>query len=188
VNSKPLPMLGIAAWSGTGKTTLLRALLPLLRARGLRVGVVKHTHHDFDIDLPGKDSYELRRAGASQVLIGSRKRWALITETDFDRDPPLAELLSHIGADALDLILIEGLKNEAIPKLEVHRPAMGRPLLCANDTNVIAIATDASVALPRVMPNFDLNDIEAITSFVVAFASRSRDTQFAITGAAGTTA
>jgi molybdopterin-guanine dinucleotide biosynthesis adapter protein len=188
MTSTPLPMLGIAAWSGTGKTTLLRALLPLLRTKGLRVGVVKHTHHDFDIDLPGKDSYELRRAGATQVLIGSRRRWALIVETDLDRDPPLAEMLAHIGTDALDLILIEGLKNEPIPKLEVHRPAMGRPLLCVKDPHVIAIATDAPVTPPRAMPVIDLNDIAAIASFVVDFTDGSRDGEPVTIGAVGTTA
>jgi molybdopterin-guanine dinucleotide biosynthesis adapter protein len=188
MSSARVPMLGIAAWSGTGKTTLLRALMPRLRARGLRVGIVKHAHHDFDIDVPGKDSYELRRAGAAQVLVGSRKRWALIVETDLERDPSLAEMLAHMSADALDLILIEGLKNEPIPKLELHRPSMGRPLLCATDPHVIAVATDATVQGHGNLPVIDLNDIDAIGAFIIDFTIRRGNEQPAASAAADTTA
>src|SRR3990172_697023 len=112
-------MIGFAAWSGTGKTTLLKKLLPLLRKRGLRVGVVKHAHHDFDIDVPGKDSYELRKAGATHVLVGSRKRWALVVEAGLEEDPSLATLLSHLATDDIDLILVEGLKPERIPNIHL---------------------------------------------------------------------
>jgi molybdopterin-guanine dinucleotide biosynthesis protein MobB len=162
-------VLGIAAWSGTGKTTLLRALLPRLNRLDLRVGVVKRTHHDFDIDLPGKDSYELRRAGAAQVLIGSRKRWALMAETNLDHEPSLADMLAHLDTAHLDLILIEGMRNEPVAKMELHRPSMGRPLLCASDPDVIAVATDAPVALPTDVTLLDINDIDAIAQFVIAF-------------------
>lgn len=162
-----VPMMGLAAWSGAGKTTLLKGLLPLLRARGLRVGVVKHAHHEFDIDLPGKDSYELRKAGATQVLVGSRKRWALVVETELTEDPSLAELLAHLGGSDLDLILIEGLKHEPIAKIEVHRPGLGRPLLCETDASVVAVAVDAPVTLPRQLPLLDLNDPYQIVEFIV---------------------
>jgi molybdopterin-guanine dinucleotide biosynthesis protein B len=162
-----VPIIGFAAWSGTGKTTLLVHLLPLLRDRGLRVGVVKHAHHDFDIDLPGKDSYELRRAGASHVLVGSRQRWALVVEADRPDEPPLAEMLAHITPGELDLILVEGLKREDLPKIELHRPALGRPLLCATDPRVVAVAADGPVTLPRRLPLLDLNDPAAIADFIL---------------------
>lgn len=164
-----IPIVGFAAWSGTGKTTLLRELLPLLRARGLRVGVVKHAHHDFDTDVPGKDSYELRKAGATHVLVGSRKRWALVVETDLDADPSLSALLAHIATDELDLILVEGMKHEAIPKIELHRGAVGRPLLCLNDRNIIAVAADAPLVLPANLPVLDLNNAAAIATFIVQY-------------------
>lgn len=162
------PIVGFAAWSGTGKTTLLTRLLPLLRGRGLRIGVVKHAHHDFDIDVPGKDSYELRKAGASHVLVGSRRRWALVVETDLPQEPPLSEMLSHIAPDELDLILVEGLKREAIPKIELHRPSLGKPLLCRNDPHIVAVATDAPLALPRPLPLLDLNRPEQIAEFILS--------------------
>jgi len=164
-----IPIIGIAAWSGTGKTTLLREILPLLRGRGLRVGVVKHAHHDFDTDLPGKDSYELRKAGATHVLVGSRKRWALVVETDLDADPPLSALLAHIATDELDLILVEGMKHEAIPKIELHRQAVRRPLLCLTDRNVIAVAADGPLVLPDNLPVLDLNNAAAIAAFIVEY-------------------
>ena len=116
-----VPVLGFAAWSGTGKTTLLKKLIPQLRDRGLRVGVVKHAHHDFDIDIPGKDSYELRRVGADSVLVGSQKRWALVVEVSEDREIDLPSLLMSLRGLALDIILVEGLKDRQIPKIELHR-------------------------------------------------------------------
>lgn len=164
-------MLGIVAWSGTGKTTLLRALMPQFRDIGIRVGVVKHAHHDFDIDIPGKDSYELRRAGASQVLVGSRKRWALVVETDLQEDPSLGDMLAHLSGADLDLILVEGLKREDIPKIELHRPGMGRPLICLADHNVIAVATDAPVSVPPPTVVLDLNNVKAIGDFILNYAS-----------------
>lgn len=162
-------MLGIAAWSGTGKTTLLVRLLPLLRQRGLRVGLVKHAHHTFDVDTPGKDSYELRAAGASPVLVASRRRWALMAETPAEADPVLSDLLARFDVREVDLILVEGFKHEAFPKVELHRPAVGKPLLFPDDPNVVAVATDAPLPRPADLPVLDLNDVEGIADFVAGF-------------------
>jgi molybdopterin-guanine dinucleotide biosynthesis protein MobB len=162
-----IPVIGFAAWSGTGKTTLLKKMLPLLRARGLRIGVVKHAHHEFDVDIPGKDSYELRRAGATHVLVGSRQRWALVVETDRNDDPPLAAMLSHLANDKLDLILVEGMKREAIPKIELHRPSRNQTLMCLRDSHIIAVAADAPVAAPSGVAVLDLNDPEGIANFII---------------------
>lgn len=164
---KPLPLLGFAAWSGAGKTTLLKALLPLLRVQGLNVAVVKHAHHEFDTDLPGKDSYELRKAGANRVLVGSRKRWALVVETDLKSDPKLADLLRHLPREGVDLILVEGLKDEPMDKIELYRPTLNKPMLCVNDPHVIAVAADAPVALPRGLPLLPLNEPAVITDFIL---------------------
>lgn len=160
-------VLGFAAWSGTGKTTLLRQLIPALRADGLRVGVVKHAHHSFDVDQPGKDSYMLRHAGAERVLIGSRTRWALMVEHQVAHtEPDLARLLAHMPGDGLDLILVEGFKHEAFPKIELHRPALGRPLLYPQDPSIIALASDAPMTPQRDLPLLDLNDVPAMAAFV----------------------
>jgi len=162
-----VPVLGVAAYSGTGKTTLLRKVLPQLRARGLRVGMVKHAHHSFDTDIPGKDSYELRRAGAVQMLVASRHRWALVTETGDAAEPRLDELLVHLDHDNLDLILVEGFKAESFPKIELHRPSQGHPLLCTLDESIIAVATDAPLSHPVRVPTLDLNRPEAIVDFIL---------------------
>jgi len=160
-------VLGIAGYSGSGKTTLLTRLLPHLNAAGLRVAVLKHAHHQFDIDYPGKDSYEIRHAGAQRVLVASAQRWALIAERRTPGDPPLLELLERLRAPDIDLILVEGFRHERFPKLEVHRPALGRDLLCLQDDSVIALASDAPLTLPRAMPHFALDDLSAITQFVL---------------------
>ena len=162
-----IPILGFAAWSGTGKTTLLRQLLPILAGRGLRVGMVKHAHHDFDVDTPGKDSYELRMAGAAQMLISSRRRWALMVERPVDREPPLDEVLLELDQGMLDLILVEGFKHEKFPKIELHRPSFGRPLLHPRDDTIVAVATDAPLVTPVSLPMLDLNSPDEIASFVV---------------------
>jgi molybdopterin-guanine dinucleotide biosynthesis protein MobB len=168
------PVLGFAAWSGTGKTTLLERLVPLLIARGLRVAVIKHAHHDFDIDLPGKDSHRLRQAGARQVLVASRRRWALITEQDDGRpEPRLAELLPQLDHAQLDLILAEGFKHEAIPKIELHRAALGKPLLHPDDPTVVAIASDAPLDPVPAIPLLDLNRPAEIADFVAAYVQRN---------------
>jgi molybdopterin-guanine dinucleotide biosynthesis protein B len=163
----PVPILGIAAYSGTGKTTLLRQILPQLRARGLRVAVIKHAHHSFDTDVPGKDSYELRKAGATQMLVASRHRWALVMETGDDADPRLEMLLDRLDYKNIDLILVEGFKAEQFPKIELHRPSLGHPLLYQLDRSIIAIATDAPLAIEPTIPVLDLGNPEQITEFIV---------------------
>lgn len=167
------PVLGIAAWSGTGKTTLLTQLLPLLRAHGLRVGMIKHAHHAFDIDHPGKDSYELRKAGAEQMLIASNRRWALMVEAPVDGDVSLWDMLSRLERSRLDLILVEGFKHERFPKLELHRTALGKPLLFPDDDAIIALACDTPVA--TVLPVLDLNDAEAVAAFIVTYCRNDID-------------
>ncbi|MET0101469.1 MAG: molybdopterin-guanine dinucleotide biosynthesis protein MobB [Sedimenticola sp.] len=161
-----IPVLGFAAYSGTGKTTLLKQLLPLLRGRGLRVGMIKHAHHDFEIDTPGKDSYELRKAGASEMLIASGKRWALMVDTDGEGDPVLQEMLDRLDQSKLDLVLVEGFKHEAFPKIELHRPALGKPLIFPEDPDVIAVASDGELACTTELPRLDINDIASIADFV----------------------
>lgn len=161
------PVVGFAAWSGTGKTTLLRRLLPLFASRGLRIGVIKHAHHEFEIDHPGKDSYELRKAGAAQMLVASRRRWALIVETPDGDDPDLPALVARLHPETLDLVLVEGFKPEAVPKIELHRPVLGRPLLAPDDSTIVAVATDAPLARAVDVPVLDLNDPPAIAAFVI---------------------
>ncbi len=167
-----VPILGIAAWSGTGKTTLLRAVLPRLTAAGLRVGLVKHAHHKFEIDHPGKDSHTLRKAGATRVLAASRRLRALIEETHLEDDPLLDELLAGFPQEDLDLVLVEGFKHEHFPKIELHRPALGRPLLFPEDPTVIAVATDAPLPLPCPLPLIDLNDPQAVAAFILEYRAR----------------
>ena len=166
-----IPVIGFCAWSGTGKTTLLKRLIPLLVGRGLRPGVIKHAHHDFDIDHPGKDSYELRKAGARQMLITSRRRMALITELDDDErdDPSLAEALSALDERGLDLVLVEGFKHESFPKIELHRPALGKPLLFPSDPDIIALASDAPVPENTSLPVLDMNDADEVARFIQAY-------------------
>jgi molybdopterin-guanine dinucleotide biosynthesis protein B len=160
------PIVGFAAISGSGKTTLLLKLIPLLRARGLRIGLIKRAHHSFDTDKPGKDSYELRKAGASQVLVGSDHRWALVVENEVPREPTLAALLRNLQADELDLILVEGFKSDPIPKIEVYRPSLGQPLLAADDRHIVAVATDDPDFVAVDLPLLDLNRPEQVADFI----------------------
>jgi molybdopterin-guanine dinucleotide biosynthesis protein B len=164
-----LPIIGFCAWSGTGKTTLLTQLLPILVAKGLKVAVIKHAHHNFDIDHPGKDSFELRQAGASQMLIASRKRMALITEFDDDHaEPSLAEALQGLNLQELDLILVEGFKHENYQKIELHRQELKKPLMFPDDPQIIAIASDAPIIENRnILPKLNLNKPEQIAQFVI---------------------
>lgn len=162
------PVLGFAAFSGTGKTTLLTQIIPLLRAEGIRPGLIKHAHHDFDIDQPGKDSYELRKAGAAQVLVASSQRWALMVETPSQPEAQLDELLSRLDQTALDLILVEGFRHVSFTKIELHRAALGHPLLCVTDNSIIAVASDAPLELPRQLPLLDINNPAAIARFIQA--------------------
>jgi molybdopterin-guanine dinucleotide biosynthesis protein B len=168
--------MGFAAYSGTGKTTLLKRLIPLLREQGLRLGLVKHAHHDFDLDIPGKDSYELRKAGAAQVLVASHRRWALVTERDVVEEPELQPMLERMDRERLDLILVEGFKHERFPKIELYRPSLGRPLIHPQDPSVIAVATDGVLPAPTELPLLDLNDPAAIADFVLAWM-READSQ-----------
>ncbi|GIB98622.1 TPA: bifunctional molybdopterin-guanine dinucleotide biosynthesis adaptor protein MobB/molybdopterin molybdotransferase MoeA [Vibrio cholerae] len=166
-----LPLLGFAAYSGTGKTTLLEALLPKLTATGLRIGLLKHAHHDFDVDKPGKDSYRLRKAGASQMLIASRNRHALMTETP-DAEAAFDYLLTRFDAEKLDMILVEGCKNIAFPKIELHRAEVGKPWLYPHDENIIAIAADETVE--TALPQMHINDLDAIADFVLDYVNKWR--------------
>jgi molybdopterin-guanine dinucleotide biosynthesis protein B len=161
-----LPVLGFAAFSGTGKTTLLRKLIPLLVEQGLRTGIIKHAHHDFDIDIPGKDSYELRKAGARQVLVASARRWALITETREAGDPDLDALIARLDPEAVDLVLVEGFRHVPFPRIELHRQALGNPLLHPYDPAIIAVACDYALDACA-LPVLDLNDPPAIAAFIV---------------------
>ncbi|WP_318458876.1 bifunctional molybdopterin-guanine dinucleotide biosynthesis adaptor protein MobB/molybdopterin molybdotransferase MoeA [Photobacterium leiognathi] len=165
-----LPLLGFAAFSGTGKTTLLEAMLPKLVERGLRVAVVKHAHHNFDIDQEGKDSYRLRKAGASQMLISSRYRRALVTETP-EEEAQLPYLLSQLDQTQLDLILVEGFKKLDFPKIELHREEVGKPWLHPEDANIIAIA--ANIPADSTLPQMDINNLDQITDFVIDYANNS---------------
>jgi molybdopterin-guanine dinucleotide biosynthesis protein B len=167
MNKIKKPIVGIAAWSGTGKTTLLLNLIAIFVEKKIRVAVVKHAHHTFEIDYPGKDSYELRKAGATQVLVGSKKRWALIAETHNDNEPGLEEHLTHLDQDSLDLILVEGFKPVAIPKIELHRGNMKKPLLFENDSSIMAIASDCPEILKTELPVLDLNNTVQIADYII---------------------
>ena len=155
-------VLGIVGWSGSGKTTLLTRLIPLLRARGLTVSTVKHTHHGFDMDRPGKDSYRHREAGAHEVLVASGTRWALLHEVA-GPEPSLPDLLSRM--QPVDLVLVEGYKTDPFPKLEVYRPALGKPPIWPQQHDIVAIATDAAPATDLLV--LPLNDPPAIAAWVV---------------------
>lgn len=159
-------VIGLAGWSGSGKTTLALKLIPALIARGLRVSTLKHAHHGFDVDQPGKDSYEHRAAGACEVMIGSGKRWALMHELRDEPEPPLDALIARMSP--VDLVLVEGFKSYDHPKIEVRRPALGKPPLTETLTGIIAIATDAPVNDPA-RAILDLNDAGAIADFVLAW-------------------
>ena len=160
-------VIGLAGWSGAGKTTLLRRLIPALTATGLRVSTLKHAHHEFDIDKPGKDSWEHRQAGATEVLIGSAKRWALMHELRGAAEPDLAELLTHLTP--VDLVLVEGVKRGPHPKIEIHRQANGKPFLHPEDPSIVALASD--VAAPGSLPRVELDDVDGVAALVLAHAT-----------------
>jgi len=160
-------IIGLAGWSGAGKTTLLIKLIPSLIARGLRVSTLKHAHHSFDIDQPGKDSHSHRLAGATEVLVGAASRWALVHELRGEAEPRLATLLAKLSP--VDLVIVEGYKRDAHPKLEVHRAANGQPLLYPEDPHIVAIAADTAIASARV-PVVSLDDIEAIADIAIKYA------------------
>ena len=160
-------IIGLAGWSGSGKTTLITKLIPRLTARGLRVSTLKHAHHGFDLDQPGKDSFMHRTAGATEVIVSSARRFAVLHEL---RDEPEWDLPALVGKmSAVDLILVEGFKRDAFPKLEVHRPANGKPLIHPEDPHIIAVASDSPLPQARV-PVVDLNNIEAIADILIKHA------------------
>ncbi|WP_350432102.1 bifunctional molybdopterin-guanine dinucleotide biosynthesis adaptor protein MobB/molybdopterin molybdotransferase MoeA [Shewanella sp. H8] len=165
-NPLPIPVLGFCAYSGTGKTTLLKQLIPLLNQRGLRLAVIKHAHHNFDVDIPGKDSFEMRKAGARQVLVASHVRWALMTEDLVEDDPQLQHLLRQIEADKVDIVLVEGFKKLALPKIELHRAAQNKPLIHIHDDNIVAIACCDETKVPSSLTRLDLNNVAQIADFV----------------------
>ena len=169
--SSAIPVLGIcAAGSNAGKTTLVTQLIPALNSRNIRVSVIKHAHHKFDIDYPGKDSYKIREAGAVQTLIASNKRWALMTElADSTNEANLDALIQQINPNYADLILVEGFKSAPIRKIEVYRPSLNIPLLASLDPNIIAVASDAPLNrnLAIAIPVLDLNNIGQIADFIM---------------------
>lgn len=165
VNS-PFPVLGFVAGAGVGKTSLLLKVLPLLCERGLCVGMIKHVHQNFEIDKPGTDSFELRKAGAQHMLVTSNQRWALMVEREYEREPRLEDHIAQMDMSALDLVLIEGFTQGAFPKIELHRPSMGKPLLFAGDKSIIAVASDSPLILPDHVELLDLNDERQIADFI----------------------
>ena len=162
----PRYILGMIGWSGSGKTSLLAKLIPALIDRGLSVSTMKHTHHDFDMDQPGKDSYRHREAGASEVLLTSQKRWALLHELRDEPEPDMATLIAQMAP--VDVLLIEGFKAHDYPKIEVNRPSRGKKLLCQTDKNIIALASDAPVDGVDI-PVLDLNTTQEIAEFIVSY-------------------
>lgn len=165
MNNALPPLLAIAAYSGTGKTTLLKQLIPLLKQRHIHVGLIKHTHHDMDVDTPGKDSYELRKAGADQTLVASDRRWALMTETPEQQSLDLQYLASRFDRSKVDVILVEGFKHEPVSKIILYREDIGRPLEDMLDEFVIAVASDQSITVKA--RSLDLNQPENIADFIV---------------------
>jgi molybdopterin-guanine dinucleotide biosynthesis adapter protein len=163
----PMRVIGLAGWSGSGKTTLITKVIPVLVGRGLKVATIKHAHHEFDIDQPGKDSWLHREAGASEVVVASGRRWALVHELRSEPEPPLVELLAKLSP--ADLVIVEGFRRHAHPKLEIYRTAEGKPLIYPEDDCIVAIAADAP--LPRAqLPVLMLDDIEGIANVLLAEA------------------
>jgi molybdopterin-guanine dinucleotide biosynthesis protein B len=161
-------IIGLAGWSGAGKTTLLTKVIPRLVAGGLTVSTLKHAHHGFDVDQPGKDSHTHRMAGATEVLVGSSARFALVHELRGESEPTLGTLLGKLSP--VDLVLVEGYKRERHPKLEVHRAAVGKPLLQPGDPAIVAIASDVPLADARV-PVVDIDDIGRVAEILLAHAA-----------------
>jgi len=158
-----MKVFGFAGYSGSGKTTLIEQLIPRFVSRGVRVSLIKHAHHTFDVDQPGKDSYRHRHAGAGEVLVTSSRRWVLMHELRGEPEPSFEEQMKHLSP--CDLVLIEGFKFAPIPKLEVWRAVTGEPLLHPNDPHIVAVASDAKVDTK--VPLLDLNDGERIANFIL---------------------
>lgn len=173
------PLLGFVAYSGTGKTTLIEQVIPLLRKHNVRVGLIKHAHHQFDIDIPGKDSYRLRQAGAEQVLIASRKRKALIIENFSNQpEPDLAQCIQNLQIDNLDIILVEGFKHEKFTKIELHRESAttkdNKTWLYEHDPDIIAVATDTLLPSHTPLKQLDINNPEDVAKFVLDFIGQHK--------------
>jgi molybdopterin-guanine dinucleotide biosynthesis protein B len=164
-------IFGFAGWSGSGKTTLIEQILPRLTAHGLRVSIVKHAHHSFDLDQPGKDSYRHRHAGAMEVMVASERRWAIIHELRGAPEPSLDELLQHLSP--CDLVLVEGWKRYPVAKMEVFRSANGKPPLYPEDPHIVAIATD--VSLPCDLPQLGLSDVDAVAAYILSYNGFTRN-------------
>ena len=158
-----MQVFGFAGWSGSGKTTLIERLVPRFVAQGITVSLIKHAHHEFDIDQPGKDSYRHRQAGCNEVLVTSAVRWALMHELRGAKELALADALRRLSP--CDLALVEGFKTAAIPKLEVYRASVGKPFLHGGDSNIVAVASDAAV--DTTLPVFEIEDISAIAAFIL---------------------
>jgi molybdopterin-guanine dinucleotide biosynthesis adapter protein len=166
-----MKVIGLAGWSGAGKTTLLARVIPYFRQQGLRVSVIKHAHHSFDVDVPGKDSWVHRQSGAEQVLVSSAKRWALMHELRGEPEPRLRELLKKLSP--VDLVVVEGFKSEPHRKIEVHRKANGKPPLFITDAAIAGIATDAAVE--TTLPVAHLDDIPAVAAMMRKYAITVED-------------
>jgi molybdopterin-guanine dinucleotide biosynthesis adapter protein len=166
-----MKVIGLAGWSGAGKTTLLTRAIPLLREQGLRVSVIKHAHHKFDVDVPGKDSWRHREAGAEEVLVSSAHRWALMHELRGAREPQLPELLAKLSR--VDLVIVEGYKSEPHRKIEVHRADNGKPLLFPTDPAIAGIASD--VPVDTALPSAHLDDIPAVAAMMRRLAISVED-------------
>ncbi len=164
--SFPIPQLAFSAYSGSGKTTLLEKVIPELRKLGLRIAMIKHTHHKVDLDQPGKDSYRMRQAGANPVMIASKKRWALLFENESEQDEPqLGDLVKQLNPAMFDLVLVEGFKHEPIPKIEIIRRGVEKPPLHPQDSTFIAIASDL-FEIETELPVLNLNNPSAIADFI----------------------
>lgn len=163
-----MKVFGFAGYSGAGKTTLIEQLIPNFTARGLRVSLIKHTHHNFDVDQPGKDSWRHRQAGAGEVLLTCDTRWVLMHELRGAPEPSLEEQLSVLSP--CDLVLVEGFKQTPISKLEIHRPALGKPPIWPENSSVVAVASDGPLDCPLTV--LDLNDIDAIARFILDYLDR----------------
>ncbi len=169
-----IPLIGFSAYSGTGKTTLLKQVIPLLKQRGLRVAVIKHAHHHFDLDQPGKDSFELRKAGADKTIICTTTRMAVITEFPTpDEEPSLQEIIDTIDPERFDFILVEGYKHLPFPKIELHRQSVGKPYLYHQDPSIFAIACDAELPEATDIEVLDINDIDGIAELICERVSRT---------------
>ncbi|VIO78243.1 Molybdopterin-guanine dinucleotide biosynthesis adapter protein [Bradyrhizobium ivorense] len=166
-----MKVIGLAGWSGAGKTTLLSRVIPYLLGRGLRVSVIKHAHHEFDVDVPGKDSWVHRQSGATEVLVSSTRRWALMHELRGAAEPRLPELLAKLAP--VDLVVVEGFKREPINKIEVHRTGNGKPLLFPDDASIVGIASD--VAVETALPIAHLDDIEEVAELMLRSAIAIED-------------